>query len=745
MAMKRYTIAILIFSILNVQLFAQEIEESSRVLLREVRMHIVDKDGNHVPGLKPSDFTIEEDGQTYQLTFFEEVDRSKPAPKEAELAQEEGVQGFSDSHQRGPRKLTLIIDTANLSYHYYTEMVKNLETFIFEKVDPQTQIQIIQVDGEIYPLTGYTPDRNQLREALNKMEYRGSLIKQLTALETSILNTVNNAITLLAANNFSSAGGLASPSGELIPLPNENSQDNGAAFKHSVDLDVRQKAYFKQLHYRKFTVQMLRIAHAMRGGTGAQSVLLVTGGQFIEEYGLYPRSVSVAETLSQAYNGVGIPLFIHLTKPKQALMENKARIQGNLGVAGGRGFAWDYDSLSQASTFDPTRGDRIRLGPYRSTVTENLYHMEGAPKYAAEWTGGQLTIDNNVSSITGRLETLFDAAGKYYRLGYTRFIDEEQSVVKTNITVRNAEENNWEVRYGKEALPTYGLDDRPDTQQVDDIPENPIEAISKTLHQGAPTTNDLAITQGFYQFPKLGDKLRIPVYMRLPKPVTPAESGYEFGFAALDGQGALLDHTVFALDYGFDNESILIYDVLMPQTRPSELRYFIREIGGDAQSFQTIKFEAPEEAGISELLLSDNSSSHFLLAPHHVRHQDADRVAGDPMILPENSMFPFVPGDLVFDKPQALRFFFTLNDGRQGNQITFELWLEDKDEEELLPPHQIQMLPYEEDGHKRFQGMIEAKDIPPGNYQLYVRVMDDANETEFEQTKPFAVVWSDTN
>lgn len=719
-------------------LTAQEFEQSSRVLLREIRMHIVDKDGNHVPGLGPEDFSITEDGQDYKLNFFEEVDRSKSPENAPTYKEVEGVQTFSDSHQTGPRRLTLIFDSANLSPEYFEECVQELETFLFEKVDPSTLVQIIQVDGDIYPLTGYTPDRNQLREAMGKATYYGKLYKQLKSLETGILTTVSQSIALGASNTF-----IAPPTIENQgTLPGGMNEDAGGTFRSSVDLDVRQKAYFKQLHYRKFTVQMLRIAHALRSGKGSQAVLLVTGGQFIEEYGLYPRSVTVAETLSQAYNGVGIPLFTHLVKPKRALLEDTASIQGNLALRGG-GAGWDYDSLSRASTFDASREDRMRVGPYRTTVVENLIHMEGAPRYAAEWTGGQLTIDNNTSSIDQRMVQLFEAAGKYYRLGFTRFVDDVPSVVETSITVRGAEENGWDVRYGKKALPTYGLDDRPDNVDVGDIPEKPTESISRMLHLGEPGKDDFNTSEGLYVFPGAnGEGYRIPVYMRLPKPAKPAEKGYEFGFAAIAENGALLDHTVFGLDYGYDNESILFYDLLMPETKPKEIRYFIREIGGETQTFKSIPFADVEIPKVTELLLSDVANDDFVISPHHIRPTDKARAAADPLLL-DNALFPFTPGTLVFNKPESVRFFFAVNDGKVGNPVEFEMWLEDQDEEEVVPQHRVQMLPIGSAGLKRFQGIVETNGLPPGNYTMYVRVYDSQSDDEFTQSKNFAVIWKE--
>lgn len=736
--MKKLSLMIFLSLVLAATSAAQEFEQTSRVLLREVRMHIVDKEGNHIPGLKPDDFTIEEDGQTYQLSFFEEVDRSKSVDTVTDYKDVEGVMPFSDSHQTGPRKLTLILDTANFSHHYYEEMMAEIEKFVLEKVDPNTMVQIIQVDGDVYPLTGYTPDRNQLREALASAEYRGSMIKQLKALDNSIINGISQSVALNASNNMFNALGTGTATDRM------GNDDRGNVYWSSVDVDVRQKAYFKQLHYRKFTVQMLRIAHALRRGTGSQSVLLVTGGQFIEEYGLYPRSVNVAETLSQAYNGVGIPLFIHLPKPKQALSEGHANSQGYLTLRGGPGQSWDYDSLSQASTFDPDREDRMRLGPYRTTVMENLYHMEGAPRYAAEWTGGQLTIDNNTSSIDERMVELFEAAGKYYRLGYTRFIDDVPKVVKTNIDVRGAKANKWKVRYGKEALPKYGLEDRPPQPDIGEIPEEPTKSVSRMLHLGEPGSEDVKISHGLYSFPGPEGKYHIPVYMRLPTPEKPAEKGYEFGFAALNAEGALLDHTVFAIDYGYDNEPILFYDLLMPAEKPSEIRYFIREIGSETETFQSVSFEQVQAPKISPLLVADTTEKAFVVATHHIRVNDKQRAAADPLLL-ENAIFPFTPGTLLFNKPEQLRFFFTMDDGKKDNPIQFELWLENDEGDELVPQHQIQLLPYRDNHIKRFHGVMEAASIPPGNYQLFVRVIDADTGEEYDQSSSFAVIWRDQN
>lgn len=730
-------VPLILVLLLQVNLYAQEFEQTSRVLLREVRMHVVDKDGNHVPGLKPPDFTIEEDGQTYQLSFFEEVDRSKPAETVTEYKEIEGVMPFSDSHQTGPRKLTLILDTANFSQHFYDEMMKEVETFILENVEPSTMIQIIQIDGDIYPLTGYTPDRSQLREALGKAEYRGTLINQLKALDNSILNGISQSIQLSASNQMIiDKGGVTFAEAAFV------NDDKGGGFWSSVDQDVHQKAYFKQLHYRKFTVQMLRVAHALRRGTGSQSVLLITGGQFVEEYGLYPNSLSVAETLSQAFNGVGIPLFIHLPKPKQALSEGHAQSQANLTLSGGPGFSWDFDSLSQASSFDPTREDRIRLGPYRTTVMENLQHMEGAPRYAAEWTGGQLTIDNNTSSINQRLEQLFDAAGKYYRLGYTRFIDDVPKVVKTDIRISGAKENKWKVRYGKEALPKYGLEDRPKQPEMGEIPEEPVQSVSRMLHLGEPGVNDYNLSQGYFRFPSESGKLNIPVYMRLPQPQKPSEKGYEFGFAALDSEGTLLDHTVFAIKPGFDKEPMLFYDMLMPTENPAEIRYFIREIGGETQSFQSVSFEQVPAPEISPLLLSDGSNTSFVVSPHHIRAADKDRAAADPLLI-EKSIFPFTSGDLIFNKPQSLRFFFAVKGDQVDNPLEFEMWLENQDEDEIVPKHNVQMLPVGDSGLKRFQGLIDTTELPPGNYTLYTRVYDSVSDKEHMQNKSFAVIWKE--
>ena len=58
------------FLLLTSFAFSQEVSEEIQVILREARVHVVGKDGNPVKGLTKDAFTVTENGEAMNVTFF---------------------------------------------------------------------------------------------------------------------------------------------------------------------------------------------------------------------------------------------------------------------------------------------------------------------------------------------------------------------------------------------------------------------------------------------------------------------------------------------------------------------------------------------------------------------------------------------------------------------------------------------------------------------------------------------------
>lgn len=698
-------------------LTAQDLNSENRVLLREVRVRVVDKDGNHVPGLKPSDFQLSEDKESYAISYFEEIDFTRKAK---EVSEHEGVIPFNDSHRQGPRRLTLIIDSANFRLHMFEEVQEQVESFIREELDSDTYMQIVHIDGDIYPLIGYTQNRDELIAALYKAEHKGKLYNKLKLEEMGIASQIAAAKKLQAGNRIMSRGQIGGRG-----VPRGAQMDMGRAYDESIEMDVRMKAYFKQMHYRKFTVQMLRIAHALREGRGSQAALLITAGQFVEENSPFKTTRDVGETLAQAFNGMGIPLFVHLAKPRRELLRNQIESESS--------FNFDYDSFARHSTLT---SNRMYLSSNRTTIFENDFHMEGAPQYAADWTGGAFTFDKGASTIPRRLNELFTTAGQYYRLGFTRFIDDENAVVKTQIQLRDAKANGWKVIYGKEALPSYRMS--ASMPEVDLAPVDDGSLPAHVLLEAGMLGQNHALEYGHFHFPSDEDGYRVPVYLRiLQENMSEKLEGYELGFAALDAEGNVLDHTTVNVRPKEGGQDLLVYDLLTTEQQPSIMRFFVRDQLGMVYSLQELKFDQTRDQ-VSDLVLSDTKGSDIVLSAHH-QDRNRKRAKVDPFFF-DKTVYPFKAGKQDFEAPNLIGFFLAMKPTSAGSPYSFGLYLTDAENQIVKPGFNVELMEQTKHvKHQRLRGIVDVRGLKPGYYRMIVQLIDPDTKAEFLRSKVFKI------
>ena len=677
---------------------AQEIEEKLSVFLREVRVHVIDGDGNSVKGLKMEDFLVKEGFRQQPLSYFEEVDLISTEPR---TSSSENLTN-TISHQQDPRYLVLVIDSSNMAKRDFKRFITAGLEFVEHSVRPNDVVKIVQIDEGMEHLTPFTSDVAQLKQGLKTAKYKGRFYKDLLLLERDIVDNVA-----------------------------EHLEQQLEIYSQKVQFSIRQKEILKQNYYRTFFLNMQALTRSMTAMSGSKSIFLLTGGGFVEYNGELASTELLAKKLGSVMNSANITIYSLLSKSAQtagsvALSMSKRPIEHPQDPS------FSVNNLKLISKYPPNE-DAGGL-PSSNTVFENDVQVETGPSEAAETTGGFYRATLWAKDIGENLNFLNERASRYYRLGYST----DGSVTSGTLTVTmsdNLRSKGYKLVYGKRFdVPKPYLEQDAETRAME---------FESLLIYSRNFRDDFDASWGFEVFRGEKQGYRIPVFAKIPKLDKKSEKGLEVGFAAVYKDFNLMDITRSELTKVPTDQDLLLYDVLVTERVPAAVRFYVRNTDDGALSFGEIAIEPEGQLGdmdkLSPVVLSTVDQAQMILLNHYRKAEgkEATRIQEDPFFMGESS---FKPGlDSNFDNPQTLGFFFHLYDAPEGPSAHDLNLTVTQDGQNVALAGTLNKIHSPTTATHQYFGQLKTESLEPGTYQLTVEITQKTTGTTHKRTKEFTV------
>ena len=715
-----------IFLISSLASFAQ-VEEELTVLLREVRVHVVDRKGNPVNRLKMEDFIVEEDKTAQEIDFFEEVDLFAKDTGARELPPKGN---FAFSHQDDPRYLVLVIDSSNMTQRSFKKFVKGAVDFVTQVIHDNDVVKIVQIDQGMKHLTPFTTDRNELKRGLKRARYTGRLHKDLMLLERSIIETIfahldaeeaESAYRVRHGAAVANNGGVLAGGGGMEEM-----------YEKQVNMRVQEKERIKKQHFKTFYMNMLSLTQILKPITGSKSVILMTGGTYLETSGVFDSTKSVSDRLGRELNSANVTIYSVLNKPTVSTSQSIINLAGRP-LESVSNPEINANFLTKASTYPPGEDTGV---PSDNTILENAVQIESGPSAFAENTGGFFRGTSWVKDIDDGIEDLLYKASQYYRLAYST--DNRRNNSKVKISLRpELRSLGYKLIYGKRfTVPKPYLELKKEEQALE------FESI---LLYSRSFRNDLQAEFGYNLFHSQTGGFNIPVYVKIPEFDFP-ENGIEVGFALMGENYDIVDITRSEIGRHPYGGEMLLYDVLLSKNIPRAVRYYIRDLDTAALSFHEYTLDPVGEERpsnhLSPIMLTQKDESRMYTLNHFregTEKADARRVE-DPFSLGDSNYKPGL--DHRFVNPEYLGFFFHLYDApKSPRDYGLELTVTRDGKPVPLTGTLNKIHSISAETH-HYYGKIETQSLDSGQYEIAIEITEKASGEKYQRSRKFQLVES---
>jgi VWFA-related protein len=227
---------------------------------------VTDKSGQHVPGLKASDFALLQDkNKTPHIAFCEEIthaSRDASQPTALPPGVFSNISGNTSGNPQRPKNLVVIaIDTINTPFSEQVYARKGIIKYLSESVTPDTLVALLfMAPGGVHMLHDFTTDNATLIAALQRVSKgNGKTAGDLAFPKATALVAIDNEASLLS--KFETNGYVHGITGQEINMAHQNAV-----------LDT--------------TAALTQIAQIYSGVPGRKALVWVTSG--------VPRSIELA-------------------------------------------------------------------------------------------------------------------------------------------------------------------------------------------------------------------------------------------------------------------------------------------------------------------------------------------------------------------------------------------------------------------------------------------------------------------
>jgi len=699
-----------------------QVDVNIQVVYRDIRVHVTDKNGEPVIGLKPEDFIVKENRKTQDVSFFEEVDLGDEVmdtlsmDEPASEAGEPGSEVASKSPQSS-RNLMLVLDSSNMRPQAFREMKEAMRDFINDYITPNDLVKLIQLDGELIHLSTFVKSKERLLEGLDEAYYRGTLYNRLVMQEGEVIEQYKN---------YLAPPGHGAPEAALF---NSRVQSDDEAFKSDqgfylrrVREAVRAKELSKRAAYTLFNNTMEFFGTVFDQMIGAKAVYLFTGGGYVNKMGIEKTTNHQANTLgySLTTHNVTVYSFVHVAKDPVAV---------------------EMRSLSSVRLDDNTN-PLSELGSegrhIQGTVLEEPTQVTTAPLSASQLTGGIMVTANSVGAIRTELERFGSGIQHYYRLGYT--IDAPNSKTKVKIQLAKRQKG-WKIHYGKQFRPIKPFVKKKLKKQRQDF--------TVELEYGQANRNNLDAEWGFSAFRGADRGESVPVYVKIPRKTFP-KKGYMVGFSAHNDVRDLIDMSTAVINHETEADGYLLYDVLIPRTKPAFVRGLVIDLDTGMKSNFEVDYREPKiksnEMSVASVMLSQDKGLK-MIPINHIRcgaakdgkkeTREVNRCEKDPFFMGGFMVKPSITK--TFASNERIELLFQVkNTFSPIDQVEVRLDLrgEGKTTETELDISNAHQL---DENTVNYMASFSTENLKPGSYSLALSIIDPGSGDVSLHQHPFQI------
>ncbi len=691
-----------------------QVTEELRVVYKDIRVHIVDSDGAPVKGLTIDDFLIKENGKFREIGYFEEVnlkpepgDPAKPVAEIVAEAKDNKDPILDSPPQLANRYLVMFLDSSHMTKGVFDEVKTAVSNFIDENVTDQDYVKVVHMDKRLDHLSGFVKNKDQLKQAIGGAGYEGRMRRDLTRIQRSINDGIQEWDTVDESFRPGLEGG--------------------------INADIREKARLKMLHYQTFYYNMLYVSRMLEHMRGPKSIYLFTSGSYLEFNSRFNATNDDADALGRSLNSANATVYTMLSK-------STAPLEGGTRDFNLRNSSPDFAlALNSFSEFPPNPTGLTEIAA--NTIVEDNDALESGPRAASDTTGGLYLSSYNAADIQRNLGRVDKVANHYYRIVYP--LNNPDRITKIDIDLTD-KQRGWKVLYGKEFERQLSYTELKRKER--DVAFGAMMAYSQSYR------NDLDAKLTHHLFARKGGGYVAPVLGETPIGEIP-KKGFEFGFAALDENRELLDLTSAILTDIPPHSKMNHYDVLLTDKPPRYIRASVRNMDTGDLTFYEMPVDPRKtaelaEARLSDVVLTDPKRVEQNLGINHLRMmkgsmddigdlKNASRQEEDPFRF-ENRYFK--PSVAPYDfEPGALLFMFHLENPVPDAKYQMQFLVQSPKGYHQAPGRLVKEWQPSNSQSIRFQGALNASKLPKGDYVLWIRLTDTQTQKAYIASARFAI------
>ena len=700
--MSKLFLLLLLFSPLVV--FSQDIEEEITVAVRDIRVHVVDKDDKPVTGLTREDFQIKEGKIDRDLSFFEEIDLRTPAtpqvpqePTEVESGSVDlGAEPLDVDVAPNSRAVVLYLDTSNINQNAFEKMIEATIALVRREARENITFKIVHFDKKLTHLSAFSSDPEVLVDSLLRADYSGSFRQRLERLQSAV-----NAQQDMRNRTVGDS---------RLNRVREDAELND--WDIMLQDAVWEKERAKMEHFKSYFYNMTAMGQILAGVPGSKAIWLITGGVYLQSGdSRYINTSRWSNNLARALNRYNVTVYSFLQTDKTPLGSDFAETNTNV-----------FADLSATST----------LG---NTQLENDWQIQTGPEDVTDQTGGFMARAFGPDNLTETLLAFTQKSKHFYRLVYTLSDANAASKVKISFTKKRP---GWKIIYGKsfKKPKPYTKFDETDLQI----------SFESTLLYSRTERNDLNCQFRYHRFQDSGtNQILIPVTIDIKTKDIP-EKGYEIGLAAYAEKDYLLDVIQTTVTNPPATEGLRFYHVMIAERDPKIVRFYVRDLDTGRFSLNVGQVAEPFEKrytlALSETILSQ-PDDYRLIPLNHMEVGKADapnskpRKEKDPLLMKdylvsgqERDVYRTgVPIDIFF------RFENIVNDLAK-HKVRFYL----REGEETKPLGcEIKDIYQASSDTYHYTGRLGTQELPAGDYMLMIQIHDPDSGKAFTRMTPFSL------
>lgn len=447
------------------------VKEKMEVVLRQINVRVLNEQGEPVTGLKPADFQAKLRRKNLEIRHFEEI---KPDDQGQLTTTAIPVRSSGMVEVPAPkpmnRMIVIMFDSAVMTPPIFKQTVTQLKRFVEEKVGPQDLVKLTHLEDKWSQVTGFTTDKEALMDALDGLEYRGTLRNKLEMYMDIIANAAEDEERGKRANSAT-----------------------------TMDQYTLIKKRVKSAHYTTFTYGLEAVYRMLENQKGDRAIFLVTGGSYHDFH-----LETIMERASSQLNSQNIAI--------HTLHARETKVIGEKGMN-------RVTSLHRFTNSSGLGSNMAERDNTLNTIGENGRQINTGPFEAATQTGGAYALITDEAVMAEVLDQIDHQSKHYYSLWVSGKIRNKK--VKLSIPGHP----KYELRYGlKAAAPKAYRELKKEDREM---------AFMSALQFGTNSGDgQLAAVWGHQFFGSDERGYRVPLSVRIEDPIDGHE--YELGFALLD-------------------------------------------------------------------------------------------------------------------------------------------------------------------------------------------------------------------